>query len=317
MKDYGFFEKVYGGNFDIKEVKVDDDLIFVTLFSNTKKAVCPFCGDVSNQKHSTYKRLIADTPFNQKHTRLNIKAYKYYCKNADCRSKVFAEDIVIAGKKAHRTFALNQLILAIACEFSSEGTSRILGRMGVTVSGDTIDRIIAKINIKDNVNIERIGIDDFAYRKGQTYCTAIYDMDTHKPIAILDGRSGNNIKEWLSGHKQVKIVARDRDCFYAKAISEILPNCIQVADKFHIMQNLMNVIKEIAKEDIPSKIYIKDNEIIEKPTKMDFTQDIIKAEYDNSPIIDKNTDKEITITGRKKYSKDYITLKKRLIESKK
>ena len=34
-------------------------------------------------------------------------------------------------------------------------------------------------------------------------------------------------------HHKVRIVARDRASAYATAISEILPDCIQVADRFH------------------------------------------------------------------------------------
>lgn len=35
-----------------------------------------------------------------------------------------------------------------------------------------------------------------AYRKGQTYLTAIYDLRDHHIIALLDGRDGDNFREW-------------------------------------------------------------------------------------------------------------------------
>ncbi|MCL2797989.1 MAG: transposase, partial [Firmicutes bacterium] len=216
----------------------------------------------------------------------------------------------MAEKYRGRTIELDQLILAVACEFSSEGASRILKRMGVSVSNDTIDKMIARIKIEDIPDIERISVDDFAYRKGQTYCTAIYDLDTHKPIAVLDGRTGEELKKWLSGHKKVSIVARDRDSAYAKAISDALPNCRQVADKFHLMQNLIDAIKEILKDELPKEIYIKDGEILGKSDVTSKKLNVSKLNYDNSPPLDPKTGAEIEVTARRKFSKDYLKLKK-------
>lgn len=310
MEKYAFLEKLYGNDFIVKNYIVRESAIEIVLKSKSKHTKCPFCGKETRTLHSTYSRRISDTPIQNKSVVLNITAYRYYCENSECSCKVFAEPLLVADKKKRRTMALDQLILAIAYEFSSEGASRILKRLGVHVSNDTIDKLIAKIEIKDNLEIEKIGVDDFAYRKGQTYCTAIYDMESHKPIAILNGRSSEELKKWLSGHKKVTVVARDRDSAYAKAISEVLPNCLQVADKFHIMQNLLNAIKEIAKEEIPLKIYIENQEIIENSSQINAKKRVLNRSYDNSPVIDSETGEIIQVTTRKKYSKDYLSLKR-------
>ena len=39
-----------------------------------------------------------------------------------------------------------------------------------------------------------------------------------KPVAILDGRDGKTLKEWLSKNKHVKAVTRDRASAYSAAI---------------------------------------------------------------------------------------------------
>jgi len=83
-------------------------------------------------------------------------------------------------------------------------------------------------------------------------------------IALLDGRDGGPLKKWLKSHNKVRLVARDRAGAYASAISEILPDCIQVADRFHLLQNLLGYMKDIFKEEMPSKIYIQDGKILEK-----------------------------------------------------
>lgn len=35
-----------------------------------------------------------------------------------------------------------------------------------------------------------IDVDDFAFKKRHTYGTIIVDEETHKPVAILEGRDG-------------------------------------------------------------------------------------------------------------------------------
>jgi transposase len=75
----------------------------------------------------------------------------------------------------------------------------------------------------------------------------------------LDDRDGKTLKEWLQNNKHVKIVTRDRASAYAKVISEELPEAMQIADRFHLHQNLMMAIKDALKSEVPDKIEIKDN----------------------------------------------------------
>ena len=58
--------------------------------------------------------------------------------------------------------------------------------------------------------------------------------------------------------KQVKLVTRDRAGSYAAAISEMLPTAIQVADRFHLYQNLLIAVKEALNGIVPERIWIAD-----------------------------------------------------------
>jgi transposase len=142
-------------------------------------------------------------------------------------------------------------------ETNCEGAAAICKELGIRTSGDTIIRILRKLCGKRIAECgETIGVDDFAYRKGQTYCTVICDGETHKPIEVLDGRDGIALKEWLRQNKQVKKVTRDRAGTYAKAISEALPGAIQIADRFHLHQNLLTAVKDALNGVIPNEILI-------------------------------------------------------------
>ena len=139
-------------------------------------------------------------------------------------------------------------------------------------------------------------IDNITTRKGQTYATAIYDMKDHHLIALLEGRDAASLKEWLKCHKKIRLVARDRASAYASAISEVLPECTQVADRFHLMQNLLDRMRAIFKKEIPSTIFIKDGAVLDKAPERQTREKVFDEKqldgisYDNSPPIDENGD---------------------------
>ena len=270
----------------------NENSLHIYIKSKQHGCACPICGKMSTKLHATYKRKFQDTPIHCKQIFLHANVYKYDCENPECDCKVFMEDLPFAKASQVRTNSLNALILAVSMFLSNEGASKVLALLGVQISNDTIQRLYDRIEFVDDPDVEEIGIDDVAIRKGQTYATAIYDLKDHHLIALLDGRDGVPLKEWLKSHTKVRLVARDRASAYASAISEVLPNCIQVADRFHLLQNLLGYMKDIFKEELPSKLYITDGEISEtapQKTPKETTPDLSLLEslhYDNTPPID-------------------------------
>ena len=247
----------------IDEQDIIDGRISITAKSLTRQAVCPACGESSENYHSTYKRKIEDLPLLGKNVFLKVTAYRYNCNNVNCEQKVFAEELEgFAGWFRRKTERLEDLIASIALNTSCEGCSRICKAMGIKISGDYVINLLKKRFDGQLLTCgEVIGVDDWAYRKGHTYGTIICDGETRKPVALLDGRDGISLKEWLLNNKHVKVVTRDRAGAYAKAIREALPEAIQVADRFHLFQNMMEAVKETLRAQIPEKI-----EIVGEPT---------------------------------------------------
>lgn len=70
----------------------------------------------------------------------------------------------------------------------------------------------------------------------------------------MDGRDGETLKGWLKKNKHVTTVTRDRASAYAKAVEEILPECMQVADRFHLHQNLLDAVNKVLSRTVPATI---------------------------------------------------------------
>ena len=235
--------------------------IHIFIKSQTHIQTCPLCKQECTEYHSTYRRKIQDLPILGKTVYVHLTAYRYYCSNSECKQKVFCETADdFFGFKKRMTRRLEDFVIALALSTSCEGASRVCQLLGIYISGDTLIRmIIKKADEMEPVKADIIGVDDWAYKKGSTYGTIIVDGKTHKPIDLLDGRDGASLKEWLKDNKQVKIVTRDRASAYASAISEVLPDAMQVADRFHLYQNLLVAIKNVTAQQIPAKVKIVQN----------------------------------------------------------
>lgn len=304
-QDYSF---LLDENHYVYDYDENEDSLHIYIKSKGHGCACPVCGKMSTTLHATYKRTLQDTPIHCKQTFLHANVYKYDCENPECDCKVFMERLPFAKNSQVRTDALNTLILATSMFLSNEGASKVLALLGVQVSNDTIQRLYDRIEFVDDPDVEEIGIDDVAIRKGQTYATAIYDLKDHHLIALLNGRDGAPLKEWLQSHNKVRLVARDRASAYASAIREILPDCIQVADRFHLLQNLLEYMKDIFKEEMPPKIYIQNGELSEKEPdkilkeKMPDNSFLDNLHYDNTPP--KTPDGNVVIYDNKKHILD-------------
>lgn len=303
---------LYGKNHFIYRTEETDDRIDIFLKSYVHSCKCPLCGAESSDLHATYKRTLQDVPIRCKPTYVHANVFKYNCVNGGCSQKVFMEPLPFASASQVRTDSLNALVLAMAMFMSNEGASTVLSLMGVAISNDAIQRLYDRIEFKDNPDAEEVGIDDVATRKGQTYATAIYDLKDHHMIALLEGRDGASLKEWLKCHRKIRLVARDRASSYASAISEVLPECTQVADRFHLMQNLLDRMKDIFKSEIPSTIFIRDGAVLDKSPKKEVREKVFNEErldgisYDNSPPVDENGAKiEFKSKKRNLNSKQY------------
>lgn len=99
-----------------------------------------------------------------------------------------------------------------------------------------------------------VGIDDFAFRKGRTYGSLIYDLQSHMPLALLPNRESEQVTQWLKTYPHIEVVSRDGFTGFRQAISDANSSILQVYDRWHFIRNAKKQLEKILTASVPSII---------------------------------------------------------------
>jgi transposase len=126
-----------------------------------------------------------------------------------------------------------------------EAGASLGSKLGISGSPATILRRVQTITPEQHPPPRVIGIDEWAIRKGRRYGSIIVDLERHRPIALLPEHAAAPITEWFQAHPSVEVITRDRASLYAEALASGAPNAEQVADRFHLTQNLGSALQDL------------------------------------------------------------------------
>jgi transposase len=138
-----------------------------------------------------------------------------------------------------------QLQTALEKGFIRTG-ARLASELGIATSGDSLLRRLRRsARLLATRSPRVLGIDDWAWRNSHCYGTILCDLDRGAVMDLLPDRDSQSVQKWLQSHPGAEVISRDRASAYAEAARKAAPRAVQVADRWHLLQNLSETMLQV------------------------------------------------------------------------
>lgn len=234
---------------DFQEIEGEE--IIITIEKSVNYSTCPDCGKITHSIHQNHWRMIHDLPWSKKPVLLKINRRQFKCHK--CK-KVFSEKLDFVDKSACYT---KRLATDIVQQVLNSNIRSVAERNGL--SDEEVESMLKKqVSQILNINlsqVKKLGIDEIALVKGQgNYLAVLVDLDTHKPIEIVQSRRIEDIREVLVSWgvevlSKIEEVSIDLWSPYKNLVEELMPNANVTADRFHVMKQVNDELDTMRKNE--------------------------------------------------------------------
>jgi len=221
--------------------------LHLAVETTASRAACPECGVWARSKGRKMVQ-VRDMPAGGRPVRLWWRKRRWYCPDPDCEHKTWTEEA--EGIRAR----------AVLTERAGRDICRRVGQEAASVAEMAREYLVAWSTAMAALEahgrplvddpgrigtVAELGVDETAFvRSGPGrrpgFVTGMVDLERHRLLDVVRGRSGNDLKGWLESRpagwcEQVKVVAIDPHEGYRQGLKPHLEHTTLVVDPFHVV----------------------------------------------------------------------------------
>lgn len=221
------------------------------------RAWCPECG-ARAVGHGRIRRLVRDLPISGVPTVLVFACRRFKCGQDECPIRTWSEQLEAIAPRASLTERARQRLAAMV---NIEGLSIAAAAAEFGVGWHAANAAVADYTdpvVDDPSRLEgvrSVGVDEKRFlnataTRRTVFTTQIVDLDRHRVLDVVEGRSGKVLHAWLNERgdawcANITLATLDPAAGYRTALLDTLPNAVLVVDHFHSIKLANKAIDDV------------------------------------------------------------------------
>lgn len=242
-----------GTNFEVIDCQeTAEEIVWRIQHRKNAQYLCSRCDSVLDVCHDTKWITLYDYPFGKKSCKWLVKRGRVLC---TCSNTVCVEKLPFRSHHHRLTQRFVDHIEQVLCSkmFTVADVARLFDLDYSTVykiDHEVLRRLIQELKIPDPIHI---AVDEKSFKKGHNYVTIVTDCDLRKVIWVSEGNRKESLDQFFKilgpeRSAKIKTVSKDLHGPYAASCSEHIPQALEVADPFHVIKKLNEVMDDCRKE---------------------------------------------------------------------
>lgn len=260
MHDLDLFQQALGLEepWEVVDVEFDVERRRLDLrvdFGRGARFPCPECGAGGCNVHDTESHTWRHLNFFEHEAYLTARVPRVICQKD---GKVRQVQVPWARERSDFTLLFEALVMAMVKEMPVAPVGRLVGEHDTKIWRIVHHYVDLAVDAQDLSAMDRLGIDDTSFRRGQDYVSVFCDLEAseRRAVFVTEGRDQETVEQFagfLTAHggdpERIEEVCQDMSQAYLAGVRKHLGQAEVTFDRFHVKQKLSEAIDEIRRAE--------------------------------------------------------------------